>query len=81
MKFIILFLISTYSFNVMSVILTNNLDTGFKVYQTGNGSGAGLVGEEKLNKDERFPYWSSYCEKDKKYLCFPNPDKFFLTIP
>ncbi|EAV5207275.1 hypothetical protein E5662_23115, partial [Salmonella enterica] len=60
MKFIILLLISTCSFNVMSAILTNNLDTGFKIYQTGNSSGAGLDADEKLNKDDRFPYWSSY---------------------
>ncbi|ECP4508218.1 hypothetical protein FZR69_23165 [Salmonella enterica] len=61
--------------------MTNNLDTGFKIYQTGNSSGAGLDADEKLNKDDRFPYWSSYCEKNNKYLCFPNPDKIFLTIP
>ena len=81
MKFIILLLISTCSFNVMSVILTNNLDTGFKIYQTGSSTGAGLEGEEVFNKDDRFPYWGSYCEKNSKYLCFPNPDKIFLTIP
>ncbi|EBB3984451.1 hypothetical protein ACEL77_003348 [Salmonella enterica subsp. enterica serovar Saintpaul] len=81
MKYIFFILISACSFNIKSAMLTNDLDTGFRIYQTGNTSGAGINGEERLNKDDRFPYWGGYCEKNDKYLCFPNPNKINLAIP
>lgn len=68
-------------FDANATVLSTNFDSGFKIFKTGHVSGAGTNATAALNKDNNYDFWGEYCGKSKDYLCFPNPELVFLTIP